>query len=42
MSGHRRFVDGAGFTRHCWECDHAANWRKVNTIDGYEADCKLR
>lgn len=40
MSRHLRFADGAGFTRHCWECKHATNWRNVNTIDGYEADCE--
>lgn len=27
MSRHRRFCDGAGFTRHCWECDHSTDWR---------------
>ena len=23
---HRRFADGAGFTRHCWECANATDW----------------
>lgn len=26
-SRHRRFTDGAGFTRHCWECANATDWR---------------
>ena len=26
MSKHRRFADGAGFTRHCWECSNATDW----------------
>ena len=25
-SRHRRFTDGAGFTRHCWECSNATDW----------------
>ena len=29
MSRHRRFTDGAGFTRHCWECGHAHSWFDV-------------
>ena len=41
MSRHKRFTDGAGFTRHCWECVHATNWRKVISLDGHEADCEL-
>lgn len=41
MAKHKRFCDGAGFTRHCWECKHATGWRKADTIDGHEADCKL-
>ena len=41
MSRHKRFTDGAGFTRHCWECVHATNWRKVISFDGNEADCEL-
>lgn len=24
----RRFTDSAGYTRHCWECKHAKEWRK--------------
>lgn len=23
---HKRFMDGAGFTRHCWECVHSHDW----------------
>ena len=23
---HVRFTDGAGFTRHCWECANATDW----------------
>lgn len=30
---HRRFVDGAGFTRHCWECANATDW------DGKDGFC---
>lgn len=41
MSTHKRFSDGAGYTRHCWECKHATSWRKADTIDGYEASCRL-
>lgn len=41
MAKHKRFCDNAGFTRHCWECKHATNWRKVNSIDGNEADCEV-
>ena len=27
MSGtHRPFSDGAGYTRHCWECANATGW----------------
>lgn len=40
MARHRRFADGAGFTRHCWECVHAKGWRK--TMFGADiADCEL-
>ena len=28
MSRHKRFADNAGYTRHCWECIHATDWRK--------------
>ena len=39
------FTDTAGYTRHCWECVHAKNWRKGLTfggkIDGNIADCEL-
>lgn len=27
MSNHKGFTDLAGFTRHCWECEHAKGWR---------------
>lgn len=34
------FADGAGFTRHCWECRHAKNWRK--SLFGIDvATCEL-
>ena len=40
MSRHRRFTDGAGYTRHCWECTHATDWRKqLDVVD--MADCEL-
>lgn len=26
MMPRKRFTDGAGFTRHCWECVHAKDW----------------
>ena len=29
MSRHRPFVDNAGYTRHCWECNHSRNWFDV-------------
>lgn len=41
MSNHRRFCDGAGYTRHCWECRHATGWHKVDTIDGRSATCEV-
>ena len=25
----RPFTDSAGHTRHCWECEHATNWRAM-------------
>lgn len=34
MSRHRRFADGAGFTRHCWECANASGW------DGKDGHCE--
>lgn len=40
MAGHRRFMDGAGFTRHCWECKHARGWT-TNVLTGTFAECKL-
>lgn len=40
MSRHRGFADGAGYTRHCWECTHATDWRKrLDVVD--MADCEL-
>lgn len=40
MARHRRFSDGAGYARHCWECRHAKNWRKTMLrVD--IADCEL-
>jgi hypothetical protein len=36
----RRFTDRAGYTRHCWECKHAKNWR-TDTSDQKIADCEL-
>lgn len=26
MARHKWFIDGAGYTRHCWECVHAKKW----------------
>lgn len=28
MGRRKRFTDSAGYTRHCWECIHATDWRK--------------
>ena len=42
MARHRRFTDGAGYTRHCWECVHAKGWRlEKGTYDMNHADCEL-
>lgn len=38
----RPFTDRAGYTRHCWECRHAQDWHKVNTLDEYEGYCWYR
>ena len=38
---HHRFADGAGYTRHCWECRHAKGWKDSGTIDGKCATCEL-
>lgn len=39
---HRRFSDGAGYMRHCWECKHAKGWcRHETSIDGNVATCEL-
>lgn len=40
MAKHRRFTDGAGFTRHCWECSHAKQWTP-NVIIGPFGWCEL-
>lgn len=40
MSRHRRFTDGAGFTRHCWECVHAKDWME-RSVTGYWGTCEL-
>ena len=40
MGRHRRFTDGAGFTRHCWECEHAKGWEYRHTILGHSATCE--
>ena len=37
----RRFTDGAGFTRHCWECIHAKGWRKGMFSKADIAKCEL-
>lgn len=26
MSRNKRFTDRAGYTRHCWECEHTDKW----------------
>ena len=42
MARHRCFTDAAGFTRHCWECEHAKGWRlKAHSMDVSLADCEL-
>lgn len=40
MTRHKRFTDGAGFTRHCWECVHARGWTP-NVLTGTFAKCEL-
>ena len=37
----RRFADGAGFTRHCWECVNAKGWRKGMFSKADIAKCEL-
>lgn len=38
----RRFTDAAGYTHHCWECEHAKGWcRHKTSIDGNTATCEL-
>lgn len=29
---HVRFTDGAGFTRHCWECANATDWDREDGL----------
>lgn len=41
MARHRPFTDGAGFTRHCWECGHARGWRKGHFSGADIARCEL-
>lgn len=41
MSRHKRFADNAGYTRHCWECTHAKEWKDTDTIKGKCATCEL-
>ena len=41
MARHRPFTDGAGFTRHCWECAHARGWRKGQFSKADIAMCEL-
>lgn len=41
MARRRRFTDGAGYTRHCWECVHATDWTGMHTIDGWDAICDV-
>lgn len=41
MRNHRRFTDLSGYTRHCWECEHANGWRKGSFSWVYVAKCEL-
>ena len=41
MSKHKRFADNAGFIQHCWECVHATDWQRVDSIDVQEGKCVL-
>ena len=42
MGRRKRFTDAAGYTRHCWECVHAKDWRKETNVIGDDiADCEL-
>ena len=36
----RRFADAAGYTHHCWECEHAKDWEK-RSVTGYWGTCEL-
>ena len=36
----KRFTDGAGFTRHCWECVHAKDWR-IGYGNTRDATCEV-
>lgn len=38
----RRFTDGAGYTRHCWECKHAKDWEdRPHAVYEKRAKCEL-
>lgn len=37
----RPFTDTAGYTRHCWECNHAREWTKMDHFDGWDAICNI-
>lgn len=39
MGGRKRFTDGAGYTRHCWECVHAKDWECI--FDKFVATCEV-
>lgn len=41
MARHRPFTDGAGYTRHCWECANAKGWRKGQFSHADIAMCEL-
>lgn len=34
MTRRKRFADGAGFTRHCWECAHSHEWKRTAVVGG--------
>ena len=40
MRKHARFADGAGYTRHCWECIHAEHWKR-DDFGRWMADCPV-
>lgn len=39
MRKHARFADGAGYTRHCWECIHAEGWNRDRFMNAWVASC---